>query len=356
MVQLNQVKSKADFNSILLTDKSIKSTWSVRKLQLEKCSIYNVPSNYTPKAGDVVLIQIEKIANHTRIFSVDNKYSRLYIGDIIIGTLGYRYATEAFHAEIIDISKLHLLTNAGLIGTVESHHSKTNEPTQGKLIGLVYDNSQKKRINLKEVKFPIHLPNLINQPTIFVVGTGMSSGKTTSTARVGKALIENGISVSLLKVTGSVSSRDLAEFESTGVEYTSDFSDYGFPSTYLCTKDEVLALYTTMVNDSMPHSSVTLIEIADGILQRETQMLLQSDIAKASNIGVILTAPCSCSALTLIDKIRQLGYTPLAVTGLITNSPLFVREFADDDNTPVINTKTNIRQFVDIISKRLENS
>ena len=273
---------------------------------------------------------------------------------MIIGSIGFRYATDAFHADTIDISNLHLLTNAGLIGTVESRHNKTSEPTKVKLIGLVTDSSTNKKINLKENMFSSTLHRSINQPSIFVVGTGMSSGKTTSTARIGKALIEHGLAVSLLKVTGSVSSRDLSEFESTGSGHTADFSDYGFPSTYMCQKDEILSLYASMVNDSIPDSDVTLIEIADGILQRETQMLLQSDIAQASNIGVILTAPCSCSALTLIDKIKQLGYTPLAVTGLITNSPLFIREFANYDKTPVINTKANVRQFVDIISQRLK--
>jgi hypothetical protein len=357
MTQIEPVNKKNEIGTILSSNYSVKWTWSIRKLQKKYCSLINISDNYVPKVGDVVIVQVSKIANHTRIYSADNKFSRLYKGDIIIGTLGYRYATDAFHANTIDLSNLHLLTNSGLIGTVESRHTKTREPTQVKIIGSVINNSSYNNINFRENLISSNNLKLIYPPVIFVVGSGMNSGKTTSIARIGKSLVANGFSVSLLKVTGSVSYRDLFEFEAICPSFTSDFSDYGFPSTYMCSKDKLIALFTRMMEDTVNvKPDVSLVEIADGVLQRETQILLQSSIAKSTNIGVILTAPCSCSALTLVEKVKQLGYSPLAVTGLITNSPLFVREFAVYDNTPVIDTKTNVRLLINIISQLLKKS
>ncbi|MBU0711109.1 hypothetical protein KJ762_09625 [bacterium] len=351
------MKLKREKDPILIFDNSTKWTWSARKLQREKCNISSITDNYTPKPGDVVVVQVLKVANHTRIYSFDNKFVRLYQGDIIAGTLGFRYASDAFHADTINLSNLHLLTNSGLIGTVKNRHLKIGEPTRVKLIGTIADRQNGKNVNLKETFFHPGNFNLIYPPVIFVIGSGMNSGKTTSAARIGRLLIERGLSVSLLKVTGSVAYRDLFEYEATGAQYTADFSDYGFPSTYLCSQKELVALYSRMLEDTLSiKPDVVIVEIADGILQRETQLLLKSNIARFTSIGVILTAPCACSALTLVEKVKQLDYSPIAVTGLITNSPLFVAEFASYDNTPVWDTNANPDQWVDRVIGRLKGT
>jgi len=348
------MKLKKEKTPILISDNSIKWTWSARKLQKEKCSIISISDKYIPKAGDVVIVQITKVANHTRIYSFDNKFVRLYKDDIILGALGFRYATDAFHADTIDLSNLHLLTNSGLIGTVKNRHSKTGEPTRVKLIGTIADKNNGENVNLKKALFKPGNFNLAYPPVIFVIGSGMNSGKTTSAARIGRALLDAGLRVSILKVTGSIAYRDLFEFESTGAQHTADFSDYGFPSTYLCSQEELVNLYSRMLEDTLSiKPDVVLAEIADGILQRETQLLLQSNFVKSTNIGIVLTAPCACSALTLTEKVKQLGYSPIAVTGLITNSPLFASEFSDYNNTPVLNTNADRLQFVDLITRRL---
>ena len=60
---------------------------------------------------------------------------------------------------------------------------------------------------------------------------------------------------------------------------TIDFSDYGFPSTYKCELEELLDLFKTMISDiEKINPSLIIMEIADGILQRETSMILNSAI------------------------------------------------------------------------------
>jgi len=332
----------------------LKSTWSIRKVKLENYRLVKAPENYIPKVGDVAGVKVIKVANHSRIYSSENKYVQLYKDDIIFGVLGFRYATDAFHAYSIDINNLHLLTNAGLIGTVKDKHSSLSEPTRLELAGVFVRNNSNEILNLKTEFFKPARNDLAYPPVMLVIGTGMNSGKTTTAARLGRALIENGIKTALLKVTGSVSQRDIFEFESTGVNYTADFSDYGFPSTYLCNQDELKGLFSRMLEDTIPtQPDAVIIEIADGILQRETQMLLKTDIVRESCIGVVLTAPCSCSAITLSGKVKQLDYSPIAVTGIITNSPLFMQEFKQYDTTPVLDTQTNQAQFIDLIRTRL---
>ena len=335
-------------------DKAIKWTWSLRKLQKESCTIVPPMLDYKPTVGDVVLVEVVKVGNHSRIYSSENKYTRLYKGDIIAGTLGFRYATDAFHADQLDLDRLHLLTNSGLLGTVVSRHSKTSDPTRVRVIGIMMSSEKQKPLNLKSLYFQASMARSKYPPVVFVVGTGMNSGKTTSTARIGKVLVDSELSVSILKVTGSVANRDLFEFEAVGARHTSDFSDYGFPSTYLSTNREIEGLLFQMIEDTLySKPDIILIEIADGILQRETQMLLKSKAVKATAAGLILTAPCSLSALSLVNVARELGHYPVAVTGIITNSPLFVTEFSEVDNTPIFDTQGEVNKIRDLIAEKI---
>lgn len=332
-----------------------KITWSLRDILTQNYNLVTPPGNYSPKVGDVIGASVIKVANHTRVYSFENKYLRLFKGDVIYGVLGYRYASDAFHADTIDMKNLHLLTNAGLIGTVKDKNSNISEATRLQFEGVLIKENGNEVLNLKTTLFHPENSGLNYPPVIFVVGSGMNTGKTTTMATIGRALFESGVRVALLKVTGSVAQRDIFEFESTGVNYTADFSDYGFPSTYLSNPDELEALFTKMLMDAdSSHPDIVLAEIADGILQRETQILLRSKLAMESSIGVILTAPCACSALTLTEKTRQIGYLPIAVTGIITNSPLFMKEFSQYDATPVIDTKSEKAKFVEMIKEKMK--
>jgi hypothetical protein len=85
-----------------------------------------------------------------------------------------------------------------------------------------------------------------------------------------------------------------------------------------------------MLSDATPaQPDVTILEIADGVLQRETALLLNHSTVRSRVGGVLLTAPCSASALFGVSRIEERGHAVIAVSGRITNSPLFIREFAD---------------------------
>ena len=157
----------------------------------------------------------------------------------------------------------------------------------------------------------------------------MNSGKTTTAAKLVKALLRRGVRVAACKLTGSVCQRDRGEFSATGAHFARDFSDYGFPSTYLATREELLALFETMLADAAPaQPDITVLEIADGVLQRETELLLGHDAVRRRVGGVLLTAPAPRPPCSGSRGSRAQGHAVVAVSGRITNSPLFVREFA----------------------------
>ena len=349
LIELRSVADPFDLNGKLVAPDSrdvsagldsclhnhLKWTWSCRALDPEQDYQLIREETPGPRVGDIALVQVEAISNHTRIMTTDNERLRLYPDDVLVGVFGNRYATDAFEAEVRVVDELHLLTSAGMIGTVCSKHQSIKMPTQLSFLGYLTDETGQ-RLNLKDLQFRPTVPHHPLNNIIFTVGTGMNSGKTTTTAKLVKALLRKGLRVAACKLTGSVSHRDLYELRATAAHDTRDFSDYGFPSTYLCSQEELVRLFYTMMTDaSRVRPDVTVVEIADGVLQRETRLLLESTEIRRQVSGVVLSAPCALSAIKGVEQIGCYGHKIVAVSGIITNSPLFVREFLNQSSVRV---------------------
>jgi GTP-binding protein EngB required for normal cell division len=339
---VKQKQREIDYNQEINTaDQAIKWSWACRILE-DNSSFgidTNVPENTNPVVGDLALFKVARIGKHNSIITSRNKRMRIYVGDLLVGVFGNRYATDAYEGQLQGLKRLSILTAAGMVGTVKSRHHSIGRSTRVSFAGFLKDKTGQV-INLKQLKFHKSKPienHLENQ--IIIVGSGMNSGKTTVCRRLIKSLAESGFKVAACKLTGSVSNRDQDEMVSASAAYTTDFSDYGFPSTYKCDKDELLDLYGQMLLDiEKVKPDVTLIEIADGILQRETSMLLSDSLIQKSTKGVIITADSAPAALFAVEYLQKMRYNVIAVSGAMTSSPLYMREFENHCNIPIVSS------------------
>lgn len=303
-----------------------KWAWSARALSDEPQHSIVLPSGRTPHAGDVALLRVDRVGHHTRVMTARQGRLRLYPGDRLIGVFGNRYATDGFEANVLGTDDLSMLTDAGMIGTVLSRHTGTKSPTRVSLVGFL-SGQDGEPLNLQRKLFTPRRKRALSPKTVLVVGSGMNSGKTTAAAKLTRALVEQKIRVAACKLTGSVSYRDLSELRSTGADDVRDFSCYGFPSTYLIDELQLLNLFHTMLADAHEcRPDVIVMEVADGVLQRETEWLLSHPHVRESLHGVLLAATCSGSALYALDRLERQGHRILGVSGVVTSSPLFVRE------------------------------
>lgn len=302
-----------------------------------------------PDAGDLVLVKIEKISQHNSIIVYNNKKLRLYPGDLIVGILGNRYATDVFEGKVDGLNNLCLMTNGGLVSTLKSKNSSAKKPTTVSFLGYI-SNKDGAKINLKhnflnlKQKFSNRLHSGFPKNVVLVVGTGMNSGKTTIVRMLIRSLRDKNVNVCACKLTGSISNRDKTEMESSLANRVLDFSDYGFPSTYMCAKNELITLFYTMLNDlNKSNPDVIVMEIADGILQRETEFLLNEQGVKEHVCGVALAADNSPSALFSLSYLRNLNFSIFFLSGTITSSPLYIQEFQKNTNylIPVISSASD---------------
>jgi len=310
-----------------------------------------------PRAADVVLASVEKIGHHRYLETDKARRLRLYRGDLLLCAFGNRYATEVWEGRVLEPTrknKLHLLSGSGMVGTVVSRHKDIEPPTAVSLVGYLTD-SRGSRVNLRDLCHAFHPEQPSEQAAnvIVVAGTGMSTGKTTVMRRILHELVLRGFRVAGCKLTGTASPRDLYEMRSTGALLATDFSDYGFPSTYGAAIPELTALFDCMVEaSSRLQSDIIVMEIADGFLQRETRMLLDSEDFRRRVRGVIVAAPCPGSALCATDYIEKAGLDVWAVSGLITNSPLFMQEFSSRSSVRVASSRTG-KDLADLVMEKL---
>ncbi|GAB4497033.1 MAG: DUF1611 domain-containing protein [Saprospiraceae bacterium] len=306
-------------------------------------------ATYIPKIGDVGIFRVLQ-ANGSYVIDVEKNSSQLFEGDLVMLAFGNRYATNQFEGYVPEspVRQCQLLGRGGVAGILTSKNAifKT-VPAQLELVGYAVGRggSVLNTIRWKALdefnRFNIH------PKVILSVGSSMDSGKTTSAAWLCGGLRAVGKRVAYLKLTGTAFPKDAALNLDRGAHFAADFSEFGFPSTYLLDKETLLNLYQSLVNlaQNEGHAEYVVIEIADGLLQRETAILLGDPGFRSTVHATLFSAGDSLGVLSGLKILEEWGIQPFAVSGLFTASELLIREVRDRIEVPVL-------RLAELMSKR----
>ncbi|MCG8691196.1 MAG: hypothetical protein MI806_08295 [Minwuiales bacterium] len=277
-------------------------------------------------SGDVVLGRVERIGSHKRIQLAAGRASTLYVGDLVVLACGDRYAPDQFEglAEL-DPEGADMLAGGGVLGRMRHRHARMSAPTQVVPLGLLAD-AAGNRINLADYALD-KAERPIGMAVIGVVGASMNSGKTTAVASLAHGLSAAGHRVAAIKATGTGAFGDFNAFVDTGARYVADFTDAGMVSTYLQPLDRIEAgLDTLLAHAARDGCEVAVVELADGVFQKETADLLRKPKVRDGFAGVIFAAPDALAAAGGCTALRGMGIEPAAVTGMVSCSPLGAAE------------------------------
>lgn len=303
-----------------------------------------IAPHYRPIVGDVGIFEIIKIGKHHTVQSDTKRNAAIIPGDRIMAAFGNRYATAQFEGYVPDhcMDELHILGAGGIVGHLHSmhHHFTHIGPTTIRLIGMVKD----KRGNVFNTKALQHLQlasftgaAAAATKVILSLGSSMDSGKTTTAAYMVNSLKKAGYKVAYVKLTGTAYTKDCDYNYDLGADITADFSDLGFPSTYLCENGELLDLYESLLQKvAVAQPDYTVMEIADGLYQRETKMLLTNYGFQETIHSVIFSAGDSLSAVNGLHLLNAWGLHPFITSGLFTASPLLVEEVKKQTDIQVL--------------------
>jgi hypothetical protein len=209
---------------------------------------------------------------------------------------------------------------------VLSQHALMSIPTAITPIGLI-GNAQGIPVNLAEWALsPKHSYN--NKPhTLAVLGTSMNAGKTTSAAYLIRGLTRAGFKVGAAKITGTGSPNDVGFMLDAGAYPVFDFTDAGHPSTYHLSNDAIEAILSTLTSQlASAQVDVIVLEIADGLFQRETEALCLSKQFAETVDGIIFAAGDAMGATFGAEWLMRHNLPIQGLSGLFTTSPLAKRE------------------------------
>jgi hypothetical protein len=315
--------------------RSAKAAYSTRHVDLDAAT--QLLSGVRPRVGDLVLARVSEIGHHTVVELPHGRRATLFPNDEIVVAYGNRYAPDQFEAELpADLGPCELVAAGGVASTSISAHRRMRPATSLEPIGLLADDAGI-RMNLRSGVLP--RPSSTGRtrpPTIAVVGASMNSGKTTTAAHLVRGLRLAGINVGAAKTTGTGAGRDVWLLSDAGAFPVYDFTGAGYPSTYLIGADAVRGIFTDL-NDRLAADGcdVVVLEIADGVFQKETAALLVDPVFAGRVDAILFASSDALGARAGVAWLRERGLAPTAVAGVLTSSPLATREAAVATGVPI---------------------
>jgi hypothetical protein len=288
-----------------------------------------------PRAGDVVLARVTALGQHQRIENIHGRRGALYVGDEIIVAFGNRYAPDQFEAFVPNrLDPCQLVAGGGVAGEVTAKHARMRSATQIEPIGLLA-RADGTPLNLNQFTAPAERsdrPPLV----IAVAGSSMNAGKTTTAAGLVHGLSRAGFRTGAAKLTGTGSGGDLWSMLDAGAALAIDFTDAGHASTFgLSTRELAVTTNYLLGRLSAANLDIAVVEIADGLLQRETAALIDMSVATGWFDKLVFAAGDAMGAAFGAQWLADHGRAASVISGLVSASPLAAREAAQATGLPI---------------------
>lgn len=309
-----------------------------------------------PEVGDLIYGEVSLLGQHLELESTSARIHSIYDGTCAVFVFGNRYAPDYYEGFVPQClgKTVDLLARSGLVGEVRCKNEMISDPTQVRVLGYVCDN-EGKVVNTRD--YVLIRPRQKSSTgkrakMILCVGSSMNSGKSFAAAACCYALSSKMKTVRAAKVTGTASLKDILLMEDCGAQHIADFSYLGFPSTYMLEHEVLMRIFSTIdLKYGNNPQNYLVIEFADGLLQRETAMLLHEPEVRKRIHKVVLCAQDAFGVYGGLQLMRErFDLVPSAISGICSSSPLAIREMREFTDLPILNSANRDFQTIyDII-------
>jgi len=324
----------------------IKWAYTTRNLD-QNLVVRLLTGNITPSAGDLLLARVDQLGQHRKLELTTSRRAEMFEDDEIAVVFGNRYAPDQFEAIVPDkLEPCRLVAAGGVAARLLNSHSKMKRATKITPLGILA-NADDTPLNLSG--FGLALPATINpEPLVVVVaGTSMNAGKTTACSSLVKGFVRFGLQVAAAKITGTGAGADYRSLVDAGADPVFDFVDAGYVSTYRVDRHDLLNIVMTIGGHlAAANPDIIVLEVADGLLQRETSRLFQIPEFSDWVDGVVFAANDALGAQAGVAWLGARQLPVIAITGVLTSSPLAIREAEAVTGLPVYNTMALSRSAV----------
>jgi hypothetical protein len=271
-------------------------------------------------------------------------------GDQVIGALGHREATLEGVGSYLDVKqgKMHALTSAGLLGVFTSFSTLLPRPLSLQYRGhIVRDNHkitmEQFAMRAKESGFSV--------PTILIIGTSMSAGKTVTGRRLCEVLSSAGLNIAAAKLTGAGRYRDIASFKRAGAAHVFDFVDAGLPSTVVPEEEFRAAIRPMLSHIDRLRPDYLVAETGASPLEPYNVAAAMQELG--DNIVCIILAASDPFAVVGVQKAFKVD--PDLVTGPAANTSAAVSLVRQLSNLPAMNVidRDTLPEFTAFLGNKL---
>ena len=267
--------------------------------------------------GDYVEGEVTGIP--TRLYRIEDRVGHMVKvepGDWVVGALGDREATLEGVGAWVDIGDdmlMNALTAAGLKGRYTSMSTLLPEPLLLKYRGHLRRQDRKVRMSDFAMRADSHE---FSVPTLLLVGTSMSAGKTTTGRRVCKEMDRAGLHVIGAKLTGAGRYRDILSFLKTGAREIYDFVDVGLPSTVVSEAEYRKAIRPLLNHINDRHPDLMVAEAGASPLEPYNGAAIIDELGE----NIVCTILCASDPYAVVGVQNAFGLTPDLVTGPATTT------------------------------------
>jgi hypothetical protein len=264
-------------------------------------------------------IEGEVVGSVTELYAMEDRSGhmvRVEPGDWVIGALGDRAATLEGVGSWRDIGEdgqMHALTSAGLIGRYTSFCPLLADPLSLQYRGHLLRGGKKVGMADFAITSDSHA---FNVPTLLLVGSSMSAGKTTTGRRVCKELDRAGLYVIGAKLTGAGRYRDILSFLKTGATEIFDFIDAGLPSTVVPEGTYRAAIRPLLNHIDKLAPDLLVAEAGASPLEPYNGAALMDELGD----NIVCTILCASDPYAVVGVEQAFGLRPDLVTGPATQT------------------------------------
>jgi len=266
--------------------------------------------------GDYVIGEIT--GSSGRVYTIELASGRMISampGDHVVGAFGNRSATLECVGSWSDIEgdRMNAMTSAGLFGAITSLSAIIPRTMELNYVGHAVRNGEKVCMS----DFAIGpATGDFNVPTICLVGTSMSAGKTTTGRLVVHELEKMGKKVVGTKLTGAGRYRDILSFRDAGASAIYDFVDAGLPSTVVPEADFRNAIRPLLHHINNLKPDILVAEAGASPLEP------YNGAAAIEELGdnISCTILCASDPYAVVGVEQAFGLKPDLVSGPATNT------------------------------------
>ena len=268
------------------------------------------------------------------------RFAHMMRGDLMVGALGARQSTLEAVGDWRSIgSDGHMedLTGAGLFGRETSHSSAIPPSPPLELIGHVVRNGRKVCMKDFVRKVSEDQPTY-DCPTIVLIGTSMSSGKTTAARVIIRLLKDMGIRrVIGTKLAGAGYHHDILAMHDAGADAVFDFVDAGLPSSIVPPDEYRESLKKLISLISAEHPDVVVAEAGASPFEPYNGLIALQEIGDRASFVVL----CAGDPYAVLGLIQAFGIDkPNIVSGIVTATSAGIELVEEVSGVPAMSLQT----------------